>query len=262
MTSAEHNKHQFSLKIPLRSTLGEQEPTEFHNLYQLVDPPREEPCHVEQQVGEIVNGKFLEERNVMCYIACVYSLGQVVKNNKLILDNMLKQVDLVYPADEKDGAKAAMENCRGVETVTRCWHVYLEMEQGIYWRERRWTTRTHESSSGPRFISSLVQKIASRNAIAEASNSSPNSVRVWYFIIRAGSFYTAGKWTAVWLYCGGASATDWLQLRAKYLKFSLKIPLRTTLGEQEPTEFHNLYQLVDPPREEPCHVERAICGRH
>lgn len=31
------------------------------------------------QVGEIDQGKFIEDRNVMCYIACVYSMGQAVR---------------------------------------------------------------------------------------------------------------------------------------------------------------------------------------
>ncbi|CAG4961923.1 unnamed protein product [Colias eurytheme] len=68
----------------------------------------------EDQVGSIDQGNFIEERNVMCYIACIYSMGQVVKNNKISHDAMIKQVDMMAPPEMKDPLKAAIEKCKGV----------------------------------------------------------------------------------------------------------------------------------------------------
>ncbi|XP_063385220.1 general odorant-binding protein 72-like [Cydia fagiglandana] len=68
----------------------------------------------EDQIGKIEQGKFLEEKDVMCYIACIYSVGGVVKNNKVTLDAMVKQVDMMFPNEMKDPVKAAIENCKGV----------------------------------------------------------------------------------------------------------------------------------------------------
>ncbi|XP_013191474.2 uncharacterized protein LOC106135659 [Amyelois transitella] len=68
----------------------------------------------EEQVGDIDKGKFLEEKNVMCYIACIYSVGGALKNNKIIHEAMIKQVDMMFPADMKDAVKETIEKCRGV----------------------------------------------------------------------------------------------------------------------------------------------------
>nr|AXF48752.1 odorant-binding protein ABP2 [Lobesia botrana] len=67
----------------------------------------------EEQVGQIEQGKFLEEKNVMCYVACIYTVGGVVKNNKITLEAMLKQVDMMFPTEMKAPVKAAVENCKG-----------------------------------------------------------------------------------------------------------------------------------------------------
>nr|AII00973.1 odorant binding protein [Dendrolimus houi] len=72
----------------------------------------------EEQVGNIDKGTFIEDRNVMCYIACIYSVGQAVKNDKIIHDAMIKQVNQMFPAKMKDAVKAAIENCRGVGKST------------------------------------------------------------------------------------------------------------------------------------------------
>ncbi|XP_045537037.1 uncharacterized protein LOC106719796 [Papilio machaon] len=81
----------------------------------------------EDQVGEIDKGKFIEDRNVMCYIACVYSMGQAVKNNKIIFDAMIKQVDMMFPADMKEPYKAAIEKCKGVAKN------YKDICEASYW---------------------------------------------------------------------------------------------------------------------------------
>ncbi|KAI8432155.1 hypothetical protein MSG28_004624 [Choristoneura fumiferana] len=75
----------------------------------------------EEQVGKIDQGNFLEEKNVMCYVACIYSVGGAVKNNKIVHEAMIKQVDMMFPAEMKDPVKAAMEKCKGVDNLrNRC----------------------------------------------------------------------------------------------------------------------------------------------
>nr|AYP30818.1 OBP19 [Corythucha ciliata] len=81
----------------------------------------------EDQVGDISQGKFIEERNVMCYVSCVYTMGQVIKNNKIVYDAFLKQIDLMYPADLKDAAKSAVEKCREVGKK------YKDICEAAYW---------------------------------------------------------------------------------------------------------------------------------
>ncbi|KPJ06553.1 General odorant-binding protein 19a [Papilio machaon] len=81
----------------------------------------------EEQVGEIENGKFIEDRNVMCYIACVYSMSQVVKNNKLNYEALIKQVDVMFPAEMRDAVKAAAANCKDVGKK------YKDICEASYW---------------------------------------------------------------------------------------------------------------------------------
>ncbi|CAG9788064.1 unnamed protein product [Diatraea saccharalis] len=71
----------------------------------------------EDQVGGIEKGKFIEDRNVMCYIACIYQMSQVVKNNKLNYEASMKQVDIMYPPELKDSVKKSILNCKHIETV-------------------------------------------------------------------------------------------------------------------------------------------------
>ncbi|XP_026730664.1 uncharacterized protein LOC113495867 [Trichoplusia ni] len=68
----------------------------------------------EEQVGDISKGKFIEERNVMCYIACVYKMGQTIKGNTVNYDMMIKQVEMIFPSEIKAPVKEAIESCRGV----------------------------------------------------------------------------------------------------------------------------------------------------
>nr|QHI42038.1 odorant-binding protein 9 [Glyphodes caesalis] len=81
----------------------------------------------EDEVGDIDKGKFIEERNVMCYIACVYSMGQVVKNNKIVHEAMIKQVDMMFPAEMKDPVKASIEKCKPVAKK------YKDICEASYW---------------------------------------------------------------------------------------------------------------------------------
>nr|QIJ45749.1 odorant binding protein [Glyphodes pyloalis] len=81
----------------------------------------------EDEVGEIDKGKFIEEKNVMCYIACVYTMGQVVKNNKIVHDAMIKQVDMMFPPEMKEPVKASIEKCKPVAKK------YKDICEASYW---------------------------------------------------------------------------------------------------------------------------------
>lgn len=37
-----------------------------------------------------------------------------MKNNKIVHEAMIKQVDMMFPAEMKDPVKAAIEKCKGV----------------------------------------------------------------------------------------------------------------------------------------------------
>nr|WKR38898.1 odorant binding protein 17 [Spodoptera frugiperda] len=81
----------------------------------------------EEEVGDIEKGKFIESRNVMCYIACVYTMTQVVKNNKLSYEAVIKQVDVMFPAEMRDAVKAAATHCK--ETTKK----YKDLCESSYW---------------------------------------------------------------------------------------------------------------------------------
>nr|APG32534.1 odorant binding preotein [Conogethes punctiferalis] len=81
----------------------------------------------EEQIGDISSGKFIEERNVMCYIACVYTMTQVVKNNKISYDAVIKQVDMMFPPEIKDNVKAAAAHCKDVSKK------YKDLCEASYW---------------------------------------------------------------------------------------------------------------------------------
>ncbi|CAH1636935.1 unnamed protein product [Spodoptera littoralis] len=83
----------------------------------------------EDEVGDIEKGKFIETRNVMCYIACVYTMSQVVKNNKLSYEAVVKQVDVMFPAEMRDAVKAAATHCKETKQVGR-------IEQGVFIEDR------------------------------------------------------------------------------------------------------------------------------
>ncbi|XP_026752851.2 general odorant-binding protein 72 [Galleria mellonella] len=68
----------------------------------------------EDLIKDIEKGIFIEDRDVMCYMACIYQMTQVVKNNKLNYEASIKQVDLMYPAELKEGLKKSIEKCKDV----------------------------------------------------------------------------------------------------------------------------------------------------
>nr|QOV03017.1 odorant binding protein 1 [Apocheima cinerarius] len=81
----------------------------------------------EDKISQIEKGKFVEEKDVMCYIACVYQMTQIVKNNKLSYEAALKQVDLMYPPDMKAAVKASVEKCKDVSKK------YKDVCEASYW---------------------------------------------------------------------------------------------------------------------------------
>uniref|UniRef100_A0A1V1WBZ5 Odorant binding protein 21 n=1 Tax=Mythimna separata TaxID=271217 RepID=A0A1V1WBZ5_MYTSE len=69
----------------------------------------------EDQIGTIDKGNFIEDKKVMCYIACIFEMTNVIKNGKLNYDASIRQIDLMYPPDLKEGAKAAVDKCKDVQ---------------------------------------------------------------------------------------------------------------------------------------------------
>ncbi|XP_045452036.1 general odorant-binding protein 72-like [Melitaea cinxia] len=81
----------------------------------------------EDMVGNIEKGKFIEDRKVMCYIACIYQMSQIVKNNKLNYEASIKQVDMMFPAEMKDSMKASIDNCKDISKN------YKDICEASYW---------------------------------------------------------------------------------------------------------------------------------
>ncbi|XP_073946123.1 general odorant-binding protein 72-like [Choristoneura fumiferana] len=69
----------------------------------------------EDKVSRIEQGVFPEERNVMCYVACIYKSIQVVKNNKLNKEMVSKQIDIMYPQEMKDAVKKSVAKCVDIQ---------------------------------------------------------------------------------------------------------------------------------------------------
>ncbi|CAH2258895.1 jg12576 [Pararge aegeria aegeria] len=81
----------------------------------------------EDLIGDIEKGKFVQERNVMCYIACIYQMSQIIKNNKLSYEASIKQVDTMFPADMRDAMKASIEKCKNISKK------YKDLCEASYW---------------------------------------------------------------------------------------------------------------------------------
>nr|WKF45279.1 odorant binding proteins OBP1 [Peridroma saucia] len=81
----------------------------------------------EEEVGDIEKGKFIESRNVMCYVACIYTMTQLVKNNKLSYEAVIKQVDIMFPTEMRDAVKAAATSCKEIAKK------YKDLCEASYW---------------------------------------------------------------------------------------------------------------------------------
>ncbi|XP_028025495.1 B1 protein-like isoform X1 [Bombyx mandarina] len=75
----------------------------------------------EDEVGKIEEGIFLENHNVMCYIACVYKTIQVVKNDRLDKDLISKQIDILYPQEIRESTKKAVGECISLQEKYDDW---------------------------------------------------------------------------------------------------------------------------------------------
>ncbi|KAJ2951804.1 hypothetical protein O0L34_g13968 [Tuta absoluta] len=81
----------------------------------------------EDKISNIEKGQFVEEKEVMCYIACIYQLTNIVKNNKISFEASIKQIDIMYPPDVKEPAKKSAENCKDVSKK------YKDLCEASYW---------------------------------------------------------------------------------------------------------------------------------
>ncbi|KAJ8720187.1 hypothetical protein PYW07_012230 [Mythimna separata] len=81
----------------------------------------------EDQVKDVDKGNFIEDKNFMCYVACVYKMGQTIKGNTINHDMMLKQVEMMFPTEMKAPVKAAIEHCRPVAKK------YKDVCEAAYW---------------------------------------------------------------------------------------------------------------------------------
>ncbi|XP_050668877.1 general odorant-binding protein 72-like [Leptidea sinapis] len=84
----------------------------------------------EDLIGDIEKGKFIQQRAVMCYIACVYQTTQIIKNNKISYEASVKQVNMNYPAEMKDAMLVSIENCKSIPKK------YKDICESAYWTAR------------------------------------------------------------------------------------------------------------------------------
>ncbi|XP_049874883.1 general odorant-binding protein 72-like isoform X2 [Pectinophora gossypiella] len=68
----------------------------------------------EEKVDKLGQGIFIEEKEVMCYMACIMKMANTMKNGKLSYDAAMKQADLLLPEEIKEPAKAALTACKKV----------------------------------------------------------------------------------------------------------------------------------------------------
>ncbi|XP_045536949.1 general odorant-binding protein 19a-like [Papilio machaon] len=94
-----------------------------------------------EKVGKIEQGVFIPEHNVMCYIACVYKLTQVVKNDRLNKESITKQIDILYPQELKESVKRNVVNCVEIQ------YKYDDPCEGIFY-----STKCLYEADPPNFI--------------------------------------------------------------------------------------------------------------
>ncbi|XP_048483461.1 uncharacterized protein LOC125489912 [Plutella xylostella] len=83
-----------------------------------------------EEVGSIEQGEFLEERNVMCYIKCIYVSGGVIKKDIILHDAMIKHVEKLWPQETKASIIDAINHCRYVDEK------YADACEDAYWMAR------------------------------------------------------------------------------------------------------------------------------
>nr|WHU27536.1 odorant binding protein 18 [Heliconius charithonia] len=68
----------------------------------------------DEKIDPLNKGEFIEEKEVMCYVACIMKMANTIKNNKLNYEAAIKQADLLFPDEIKEPAKEAITACRKV----------------------------------------------------------------------------------------------------------------------------------------------------
>ncbi|XP_039756858.1 general odorant-binding protein 72-like isoform X1 [Pararge aegeria] len=68
----------------------------------------------DEKIDPLSEGVFIEEKEVMCYVACIMKMANAVKNNKLNYEAAMKQADLLFPEEIKQPAKDAITACKKV----------------------------------------------------------------------------------------------------------------------------------------------------
>ncbi|XP_075977203.1 general odorant-binding protein 72-like [Anticarsia gemmatalis] len=68
----------------------------------------------DDKIDPIMDGVFIEEKEVKCYIACIMKMANTMKNNKFNYEAALKQADLLLPDEIKEPAKEALAACKKV----------------------------------------------------------------------------------------------------------------------------------------------------
>ncbi|XP_013173036.1 PREDICTED: general odorant-binding protein 72-like [Papilio xuthus] len=68
----------------------------------------------DEKIDPLNDGVFIEEKEVMCYVACIMKMANTMKNGKLNYEAAIKQADMLLPDEIKEPTKAAITACRKV----------------------------------------------------------------------------------------------------------------------------------------------------
>ncbi|CAH2090303.1 unnamed protein product [Euphydryas editha] len=68
----------------------------------------------DEKIDPLAKGEFIEEKEVMCYTACIMKMANAIKNGKLNFEAAIKQADLLLPEEIKEPAKEAITACKKV----------------------------------------------------------------------------------------------------------------------------------------------------
>ncbi|XP_047533742.1 general odorant-binding protein 72-like [Vanessa atalanta] len=68
----------------------------------------------DEKIDPMIKGVFIEEKEVMCYVACIMKMANAIKNGKLNYEAAMKQADLLLPEEIKEPAKEAITACRKI----------------------------------------------------------------------------------------------------------------------------------------------------
>ncbi|KAJ2951807.1 hypothetical protein O0L34_g13971 [Tuta absoluta] len=68
----------------------------------------------EEKIDKITEGVFIEEKEVMCYMACVMKMANTFKNGKFNYESAMKQADMLLPDEIKEPAKVVLTTCKKV----------------------------------------------------------------------------------------------------------------------------------------------------